>query len=41
VIEEKPIEKFQDILVHGHVLEAGKRVKFRDLVLNDFANKAK
>jgi NitT/TauT family transport system substrate-binding protein len=41
VIEEKPIARFQDILVRGNVLEAGKRVKFQDLVLNEFANKAK
>jgi len=41
VIEPGPIEKFQDILVHGNVLEQGKRVKFQDLVLSDFAAKAK
>jgi NitT/TauT family transport system substrate-binding protein len=41
VIEEKPIARFQDILVRGNVLEASKRVKFADLVLSDFANKAK
>lgn len=41
VIEPGPIEKFQDILVHGNVLEQGKRVKFQDLVLTDFAAKAK
>jgi NitT/TauT family transport system substrate-binding protein len=41
VIEPAPIEKFQDILVHGNVLEQGKRVKFQDLVLTDFAAKAK
>ena len=41
VIDEKPIEKFQDILVGGRVLEQGKRVKFADLVTNDFARKAK
>lgn len=41
VIEPKPIEKFQDILVHGHVLEPTKRVKFADLVINEFANRAK
>jgi len=41
VIDEKPIDRFQDILVRGNVLEASKRVKFRDLVRNDFANKAK
>jgi NitT/TauT family transport system substrate-binding protein len=41
VIEPGPIEKFQDILVHGNVLDANKRVKFQDLVLTDFAAKAK
>ena len=41
VIEEKPIEKFQDILVNGNVLEKAKRVKFQDLVLTDYAAKAK
>lgn len=41
VIDEKPIAKFQDILVHGNVLEASKRVKFQDLIRNEFANKAK
>src|SRR5262245_11962214 len=40
VIERKPIEKFQDILVNGNVLEKSKRVKFDDLVINEFANKA-
>lgn len=40
VIDAKPIEKFQDILVNGNVLEKARRVKFQDLVLNDFANKA-
>jgi NitT/TauT family transport system substrate-binding protein len=41
VIDEKAIEKFQDILVQGHVLDAAKRVKFKDLVLTEFASKAK
>jgi NitT/TauT family transport system substrate-binding protein len=41
VIEPKPIERFQDILVHGHVLEPDKRVKFEDLVRIEFAGKAK
>ena len=41
VIEPKAIDRFQDILVHGHVLEDSKRVKFSDLVLTEFANKAK
>lgn len=41
VIEEKAIAKFQDILVAGRVLEAAKRVKFADLINNDFARKAK
>jgi NitT/TauT family transport system substrate-binding protein len=40
-IEAKAMEKFQDILVQGNVLETGKRVKFETLVLNEFANKAK
>src|SRR5229473_664038 len=40
-IEEKPMEKFQDILVQGHVLEPGKRVKLQDLILTEFAAKAK
>jgi NitT/TauT family transport system substrate-binding protein len=41
VIEPAAIEKFQDILVAGHVLEPAKRVKFADLVLTEFAAKAK
>ncbi len=41
VIEPKPIELFEDILVHGHVLDADKRVKFTDLVRTEFAAKAK
>ncbi|HEY2533398.1 MAG TPA: ABC transporter substrate-binding protein [Xanthobacteraceae bacterium] len=41
VIEPNAINRFQDILVHGHVLDDGKQVKFGDLVLTEFANKAK
>jgi NitT/TauT family transport system substrate-binding protein len=41
VIEPKAIDKFQDILIHGHVLDANKRVKFTDLVRTEFASKAK
>jgi NitT/TauT family transport system substrate-binding protein len=41
VIDPKAIERFQDILVEGHVLDADKRVKFEDLVLTQFAAKAK
>jgi NitT/TauT family transport system substrate-binding protein len=41
VIEAKPIERFQDILVHGHVLDADKRVRFGDLIRTEFASKAK
>ncbi|MFL6797641.1 MAG: ABC transporter substrate-binding protein [Xanthobacteraceae bacterium] len=41
VIEPQALERFQDILVQGGVLEAGKRVKFQDLVLTQFAAKAK
>ena len=33
VIEPAAMEKFQDILVQGHVLEPNKRVKFSDLVV--------
>ncbi len=40
VIEPAAIEKFQDILVQGHVLDADKRVNFDDLVTNEFAKKA-
>src|SRR5262249_12022558 len=41
VIAPPAIEKFQDILTEGHVLEPAKRVKFSDLVLTEFADKAK
>jgi NitT/TauT family transport system substrate-binding protein len=41
VIEPAAIETFQDILVQGHVLDAGKRVKFQDLVVTEFASKAR
>lgn len=40
-IEPKAIEKFQDILVQGSVLDNAKRVKFETIVLTEFANKAK
>jgi NitT/TauT family transport system substrate-binding protein len=41
VIDPPAMEKFQDILVQGHVLDAAKRVKFQDLIITEFANKAK
>jgi NitT/TauT family transport system substrate-binding protein len=41
MVEPQAIEKFQDILVQGHVLEPRKRVKYQDLVAPEFANKAK
>ncbi len=41
VIEPAAIEKFQDILVQGHVLDPAKRVKFQDLIVTEFASKAK
>ena len=41
VIDTPAIEKFQDILVQGNVLEPAKRVRFADLVVTDFASKAK
>ena len=40
-IEPAAIDKFQDILVQGHVLDPAKRVKFQDLVVTEFAGKAK
>jgi NitT/TauT family transport system substrate-binding protein len=40
-IEPAAIERFQDILVQGNVLEQAKRVKFDTLVVTEFANKAK
>lgn len=40
-IEPGPMETFQDVLVQGNVLEQGKRVKFQDLILTEYANKAK
>ncbi len=41
VIDQPAIERFQDILVQGNVLEPGKRVNFADLMRPEFANKAK
>jgi len=41
MIEPQVIEKFQDILVQGHVLESRKRVKYEDVVAPEFASKAK
>jgi NitT/TauT family transport system substrate-binding protein len=41
VIEPKAVDRFQDILVHGHVLESARRVKFSDLVRTEFAARAK
>jgi NitT/TauT family transport system substrate-binding protein len=38
-IQEKAMEKFQDILVQGGVLEPAKRVKFKDLVVTKFTDK--
>ena len=39
-IEPKAIDRFEDILVQGHVLDADKRVPFNTLVLTQFADKA-
>jgi len=41
VIEPKAIDRFQDILVNGHVLNQDKRVKFADLIRTEFAARAK
>jgi NitT/TauT family transport system substrate-binding protein len=40
-IDASSLEKFQDILVQGRVLEPAKRVKFADLMRPEFGNKAK
>jgi len=40
-VEEKAIEKFQDILVQGHVLEPTRRVKYADVVLDRFTTSVK
>lgn len=41
MIEPKAIDRFQDILVNGHVLDQDKRVKFADLIRTEFAARAK
>jgi NitT/TauT family transport system substrate-binding protein len=41
VVEASAIDKFEDILIQGHVLEANKRVKVADVLLTDFAAKAR
>ena len=41
VIKPQAINRFEEILVHGHVLDENKRVKFTDLVRTEFAAKAK
>jgi NitT/TauT family transport system substrate-binding protein len=40
VIAPAAVERFQDILVQGGVLEANKRLKFADLVVTEFSSKA-
>jgi NitT/TauT family transport system substrate-binding protein len=40
VIDPKAIDRFQDILVQGNLLDPAKRVKFQDLVVAEFASKA-
>jgi len=40
-INPSSLEKLQDILVQGGVLEPAKRVKFADLMRPEFGNKAK
>jgi NitT/TauT family transport system substrate-binding protein len=40
VIEPGAVERFQAILVQGHVLKPAERVKFGDLVVTEFARKA-
>jgi NitT/TauT family transport system substrate-binding protein len=40
VIDPKAIDRFQDILVQGNLLDPAKRVKFQDLVVAEFASTA-
>ena len=40
-IDEASVAKFQDILVKGGVLDASKRISFKELVAAEFAAKAK
>jgi NitT/TauT family transport system substrate-binding protein len=37
-IQPEAIEKFQDILVQGHVLEPARRVRYQDVILNRFTS---
>src|SRR5215471_11860333 len=39
-IDLRAIEKIQDVLIQGNVLEPAKRVKFGDVVLTEFASRA-
>jgi NitT/TauT family transport system substrate-binding protein len=39
-IDLRAIDKIQDVLIQGNVLEPAKRVKFGDLVLTEFASRA-
>jgi NitT/TauT family transport system substrate-binding protein len=41
VVYEKPMETLQDILIQGGAQKADKRVKYSDIVLTSFAEKAK
>jgi NitT/TauT family transport system substrate-binding protein len=40
LVEPRAIERLQDLLVGGNLLDKGKRVKYEDVVTTDFANKA-
>ncbi|WP_161993183.1 ABC transporter substrate-binding protein [Lacisediminimonas profundi] len=41
LVEQEAINKLQDMLVTSAVLENGKRVKYQDIVVTDFAKRAK
>ena len=41
LVEKGAIEQLQDMLIASGVLEAAKRVKYEQVVVTDFANKAK
>ncbi|MDB5797148.1 MAG: transporter substrate-binding protein [Paucimonas sp.] len=41
LVEQVAIDKLQDMLIASGVLESGKRVKYQDVVVTDFAKRAK
>jgi hypothetical protein len=39
LVEEEPVDIWQDLLIKAGLLEASKRAKYQDLVLTDFARR--